>query len=82
MTLADVSLRALRATGGPVVVITGNGHARMDWGMPALLAEGAPDVSVFALAQGEEGSDVPGGFTLTLDATAPARGDPCAAFTQ
>ena len=82
MTLADVSLRALRATGGPVVVITGNGHARMDWGMPALLAVAAPDVSVFALAQGEDGGDVQGGFALTLDAPAPARGDPCAAFTQ
>lgn len=80
--LADASLRALRATGGPVVVITGNGHARTDWGMPALLAHAAPDVAVFALAQGEEGGSVEGGFALTLDAPAPARGDPCAAFRQ
>ena len=82
MTLADVSLRALRATGGPIVVITGNGHARMDWGMPALLAVAAPDITVFALAQGEDGGGVRGEFSLTLDAPAPVRGDPCAAFTQ
>lgn len=80
--LADVSLRALRNTGGPVVVITGNGHARTDWGMPALLAYAAPDVTVFALGQGEDGSMVGGAFALTLDAPAPARGDPCAAFSQ
>lgn len=80
--LADASLRALRATGGPVVVITGNGHARSDWGMPALLAFAAPDVAVFALAQGEDGDRVSGNFALTLDAPAPARGDPCAAFGQ
>lgn len=82
MELADVSLRALRATGGPVVVITGNGHARSDWGMPALVAIAAPNVSVFALGQGEGGADVRGRFALSLDAPAPQRGDPCAAFTQ
>ncbi|MEQ6204631.1 ChaN family lipoprotein [Sulfitobacter sp. HNIBRBA2951] len=82
MTLADVSLRALRATGGPVVVITGNGHARAAWGVPALIATAAPDVAVFTLAQGEDGADVQGAFSLTLDAPAPERGDPCAAFTQ
>ena len=80
--LADAALRALEQTGGPVVVITGNGHARADWGMPALLAHAAPDVGIFALAQGEEGADVRGGFSLMLDAPAPERGDPCAAFTQ
>lgn len=82
MELADVSLRALRATGGPVVVIAGNGHARSDWGMPALVAAAAPDVSIFALGQGEDGLDVHGRFAVTLDAPAPERGDPCAAFNQ
>lgn len=81
-SLADAALRALGETGGPVVVITGNGHARSDWGMPALVATAAPDVVVFALAQGEDGADVAGAFALTLDAPAPERGDPCAAFSQ
>lgn len=82
ISLADVALQALERSGGPVVVITGNGHARADWGMPALVANAAPEVEVFALAQGEDGADVRGGFSLTLDAPAPERGDPCEAFTQ
>jgi uncharacterized iron-regulated protein len=82
LVLADAALRALRDTGGPVVVITGNGHARADWGMPALLANAAPDVAVFAVAQGEDGAEVHGVFALSLDAPAPERGDPCAAFTR
>jgi uncharacterized iron-regulated protein len=82
MVLADVTLRALAHTGGPVVVITGNGHARTDWGMPALVANAAPDVDVFAVGQGEEGAAVEGAFSITLDAPSPARGDPCAAFSQ
>lgn len=80
--LADVALRALKATGGPVAVITGNGHARMDWGMPALMAFAAPEVRIFALGQGENGNAAEGVFALTLDAPAPERGDPCAAFNQ
>ena len=80
--LADVALRALEETGGPVAVITGNGHARSDWGMPALVAYAAPDVMLFTLAQGEDGEQVGGGFSLTLDAPTPERGDPCAAFNQ
>ncbi|MBB3993091.1 putative iron-regulated protein [Sulfitobacter undariae] len=81
-SLADAALRAVEQTGGPVVVITGNGHARMDWAAPALMAFAAPDVEVFALGQGEEGNDVEGEFSLTLDAPAPKRDDPCAAFAQ
>jgi uncharacterized iron-regulated protein len=82
MTLAYAARDALRTTGGPVVVITGNGHARSDWGVPALIAYDTPDVRVFSLAQGEDGGAVDGGFSLTLDAPAPERGDPCAAFTR
>jgi len=80
--LADAALRALRHTGGPVVVVTGNGHARTDWGMPAMIAHAAPEIRVFALGHSEEGSAVEGTFNLTLDASAPDRGDPCAAFSQ
>lgn len=81
--LADAALRALRHTGGPVVIITGNGHARTDWGVPALLAYAAPEIEVFSLGQGEGGAASGGTFTLTLDdAPAPAREDPCAAFAD
>ncbi len=66
MTLADAALRALRDTGGPVAVITGNGHARADWGVPALLANAGSGVAVFALGQSEAGQGVNGTFSLTL----------------
>ena len=78
--LANATLRAVQATGGPVVVITGNGHARSDWGMPALLAYAAPEVRVFSVAQGEDSAEVDGAFDLTLDAPSPDRPDPCEAF--
>lgn len=78
--LAQVTLDALEETGGPVVVITGNGHARKDWGVPSYLARIAPGVSVFALGQGEDGGEPDGGFDLILDAASVEREDPCLAF--
>ncbi len=78
--LARQALAALDDTGGPVVVITGNGHARTDWGMPALIARARPDANVFVLGQAEEGAEPEGGFDLVLTSPAAAREDPCAAF--
>ena len=80
--LAQVALQALGETGGPVAVVTGNGHARKDWGAPALLSLAAPDVTVWALGQGE-GDDPPlGEFDALRSAPAPEREDPCAAFAK
>lgn len=42
--LARAVLQALKDTGGPVAVITGNGHARADRGVPAYLRRAAPKV--------------------------------------
>lgn len=79
--LAEVALAAFEATGGPVAVITGNGHARKDWGAPALLALAAPDLRIFALGQGETGNGGPdGGFDELVSAPAVDRPDPCAEF--
>ncbi|MFD1341679.1 ChaN family lipoprotein [Litorisediminicola beolgyonensis] len=79
--LARVALAALEASGGPVVVITGNGHARLDWGAPAVLKRAAPEVSVASFGQGETGSGDPdGGFDLVEIAPDVDRGDPCEAF--
>jgi len=78
--LARQTLRAVEETGGPVVVITGNGHAREDWGMPVYLARVAPELRVITLGQGEEGRDPDGVFDVILDAPSPAREDPCAVF--
>ncbi|MDZ7709068.1 MAG: ChaN family lipoprotein [Roseovarius sp.] len=78
--LAQAVVRAMRETGGPVAVITGNGHARRDWGVPAYLARVAPDLEVHVLGQTEEGRALEGGFDEVLSAPAVDRPDPCAAF--
>lgn len=78
--LAQAALHAFEAHGGPVAIITGNGHARTDWGVPALIALAAPDVRVVSLGQFEtppEG-DVP--FDLWALSDPVDRPDPCAAF--
>jgi len=79
--LAQAVLDAIEATGGPVAVIAGNGHARNDWGVPALLAIAAPDLRVISLGQVEDG-DAPDDAPFDLLASAPPveRPDPCAAF--
>jgi uncharacterized iron-regulated protein len=84
--LARAAYQAHEQQGGAVVVITGNGHARKDWGAPALLALAAPELEQRALGQGEhaadgtEGSAPDGLFDLTEFSPPALREDPCAAF--
>jgi uncharacterized iron-regulated protein len=79
---AKVALQALEDTGGPVAVITGSGHARTDWGMPAALRIAAPEVSVLSVGQLEaaEGRVAEAAFDLWLVTPPTARPDPCAGF--
>ncbi|WP_425100302.1 ChaN family lipoprotein [Tropicibacter sp. S64] len=82
-SLARAALRAYRETGGPVVVITGNGHARTDWGAPFLLHRAAPDLVIAALGQSEIGSGPPEGLFDVIAWSEPVqRDDPCEAFLQ
>lgn len=78
--LAEAALRAFEETGGPVVVITGNGHVRADWGVPVYLSRAAPERSVATFGQGEDGRAPAGLFDQTADAPGVERPDPCAAF--
>ncbi|WP_319825687.1 ChaN family lipoprotein [Thalassovita sp.] len=78
--LARSALRALDETGGPVIVITGNGHARKDWGAPSYVAALRPEVSQYALGQSEDDETPDPAFDLILSAPAAEREDPCAAF--
>ncbi|WP_297774467.1 ChaN family lipoprotein [uncultured Roseovarius sp.] len=78
--LARAVVQAIDETGGPVAVITGNGHARRDWGVPAVLAEVAPDLDIWVLGQTEDGRPLEGGFDVVKTAPAAERPDPCAAF--
>ncbi len=78
--LAYSALQAFKAQGGPVVVITGNGHARMDWGAPVYLMAAAPSLRVVALGQGEDDAAPSGSFDLVESAPSVDRGNPCDAF--
>lgn len=80
-TLARTVLRALEDTGGPVAVITGNGHARADRGVPAYLRRAAPELTFFALGQSEDGQ-LAGRFDAVIDSPAVDRPDPCEAFAK
>lgn len=76
-TLARAVVAAIQATGGPVMVITGNGHARTDWGAPSLLPK---DLNVVSLGQFESVPVGPEPFDLWVVTTPAEREDPCAAF--
>lgn len=78
---ARTVIEALDTYGAPVVLITGNGHARLDWAVPSYLRRVRPDLSVASIGQGEDGKPPAGLFSAVItDAPAPDRGDPCAAF--
>ncbi|MEL6517468.1 MAG: ChaN family lipoprotein [Pseudomonadota bacterium] len=77
--LARAVLAALAETDGPVVVITGNGHARNDWGMPRMLNQARPDVEITTIAQFEEPRET-APFDHWIVTHTIARDDPCLAF--
>ena len=77
--LALAARAAVEDTGGPVVVITGNGHARTDVGVPFVLDALAPGLSVWSLGQLEEEADE-APFDAVLVTEAVERGDPCEAL--
>lgn len=81
-SLARATLRALNETGGPVAVITGNGHAREDWGAPVALLTARPGLRLFTLGQVEENHPPQGRFDLVISAPTVDRKDPCAAFRK
>lgn len=79
--LARAVVRAMAQTGGPVVVITGNGHARKDKGLAVYLQLAQPGLKVFALGQ-SEGGQIDGDFDAVLDYPVVERPDPCLAFAK
>ncbi len=78
--LARAALTAHVVTGGPVVVITGSGHVRRDWGMPVPLAAAAPDLSVLSVGQLEGEPSAAPPYDLWFSSAPLARPDPCLAF--
>lgn len=80
--LARAVIAAYLDTGGPVVVITGNGHARTDQAIPAMLAKAMPDLSVTSVAQFETSAPDNPAFDYWLVTPATPREDPCNAFRR
>lgn len=86
-SLASAALRARATGGGLTVLVTGNGHARTDRGVPAYLGAVAPELGVASvgLLETEPGAETLADHgALPYDFvwfTAPAeRPDPCAAI--
>jgi uncharacterized iron-regulated protein len=79
-TLARAAVQAMEATGGPVAIIAGNGHARRDQGIPSVLAVAAPGLTVLSIGQleGPVGTSQP--YDLWLVTGTVPRGDLCAIF--
>ena len=75
-----VVVQAFAETGGPVVLIAGNGHARTDWGVPAILAAGAPNLSVLVVGFIETPAQAEQPFDLWVVTEPAIREDPCLAF--
>lgn len=75
---ARATLRAFDETGGPVVLITGSGHARTDRGVPFVIGMARPDVSVVSVGQLERPADGAQPFDRWLTTDPAPREDPCA----
>jgi len=76
---ADVTIAAARRD-GLTVLITGNGHARRDRGVPKYIARVAPElnVSVVGIVEGNEAEqDL---YNYIFETNPAKREDPCAAF--
>jgi uncharacterized iron-regulated protein len=81
--LADATLWARTMTGGgQIMVVTGNGHADLERGMPEALRIADPEVSMIVLGQleVEPDPDEPPPFDFYVVTDAPERSDPCAAL--
>ena len=78
--LARAVVEAVAETGGPVAVITGNGHARRDWGVPVYLEKAAPGLELHVIGQTEDDATLNGVFDEVVSAPPVDRPDPCAAF--
>ena len=77
---AQAALEALERHGPPVAVITGNGHARKDWGVPAVIQRAAPNVTVRSVAFAESEPDAP--YDAVTIVPPAERDDPCLVFKK
>ncbi len=79
-SLAAIYESRARGATSPVVVITGNGHARSDVGVPSLLGKLPAGLSVLSVGQFESGPTDPPNFDYWIVTEGVERSDPCEAF--
>lgn len=81
----DAAMAAsLRASGGrPALLIAGNGHVRLDYGVPTLLRARQPGARIVSVGFVDDGK-LPAAalYTHAWITAAPAREDPCAALVM
>ena len=76
---ARAAIDAFDRLGGPVILITGSGHARTDIGVPAAIRAARPELTVWSLGQMESAEpDAP--YDAVNVTAAVDRPDPCLAF--
>lgn len=75
---ARAVVQAFSAHGGPVVLITGNGHARTDWGVARFIKR-ISDLRVYSIGQLEAATEA-APYDAWLVTQTTARADPCLAF--
>jgi len=78
--LAQVALEAFETHGPPVVVITGNGHARKDWGAPFALFQANPAIFIASVGLFETPQEKRPPYDSWMVTEAIVRPDPCLAF--
>lgn len=80
---ADAALRLHEAGDAPVILITGNGHARNDRGAPLYLRRAAPGLRVLSVGLLEVDGDVDASlFDYIIHTETHDRGDPCEDFIR
>lgn len=81
--LARAAIDAARELDRPIVVVTGNGHARTDVGIPRVLAVLAPELRVISLSfQGRQHAEPNAPYDYVWLTPSVARDDPCAALRE
>lgn len=80
---ADATRKALKTYGAPIVLIAGNGHARIDWAVPAMIALADPQITTISIGFIEQpASPNDPRFDQTIVTAAAERGDPCETFQK
>jgi uncharacterized iron-regulated protein len=78
--LRDASMALATLEQLPAVVVLGNGHARLDYGVPQILKASRPDLKVVAVGFVEQPPDTSSPFDVSWQSPSIERPDPCQAF--